>query len=58
MNSKVYLSDISSDALAVAKINREKLNLDVEILEGASLAPLINNNIKVDYLVANPPLCK
>jgi len=55
VNSKVYLSDISSDALAVAKINREKLNLDVEILGGASLAPLIKNNIKVDYLVANPP---
>ena len=53
--AKVYLSDISSSALEVAKINREKLGLDVELLLGNSLEPLIEKGIRVDYLVANPP---
>ena len=53
--AKVYLSDISSSALEVANINREKLGLDVELLLGNSLEPLIEKGIRVDYLVANPP---
>lgn len=53
--SKIYGTDISFDALEVAKKNKASLGLDVTFLEGDSLVPLIENNIKVDYLVANPP---
>lgn len=54
-NATIYLSDISSDALSVADINRKNLKLEAHLLHGSSLEPLINNGIKVDYLVANPP---
>ena len=54
-STNVVLSDLSNLALEVAAINSEKLDLNVEILQGSSLKPLIEKGIKVDYLVANPP---
>jgi len=54
-SSRVVLSDISNSALEVASINSEKLNLNVDILHGSSLKPLVEKGIKIDYLVANPP---
>ena len=51
-NSNVTMSDISNKALAVAKRNKEKLNLDVTIIE----SDLFNNiNDKFDCIVSNPP---
>ena len=50
--SKVTLSDISKDALLVAKENSNKLNLDVEIIE-SDLFQNINN--KFDVIISNPP---
>ena len=52
---KVYLTDVSKDALKVAKHNKEKLDADVEILHGDLFEPIVNRNIKVDVLVSNPP---
>ncbi|CAM3403701.1 peptide chain release factor N(5)-glutamine methyltransferase [Nosocomiicoccus ampullae] len=52
---KVYLTDVSKDALKVAKSNKEKLDANVEILHGDLFEPIVNRNIKVDVLVSNPP---
>lgn len=52
-SSKIYMSDISSDAIKVANLNQRNLNLDVTILESD-----LFNNIKekdFDIIVSNPP---
>lgn len=51
----VFASDISIDALNVAKENADNLNANVHFLCGSMLEPYIENNIKVDILVSNPP---
>ena len=51
----VYLSDISNEALNVAKKNSELLGLDANLLLGDTLNPFIENNIKCDVIVCNPP---
>ncbi len=55
LNTKVYASDISKDALEVAKENIKNNSADVVLLEGNMLEPYIKNNIKVDIIVSNPP---
>ena len=54
-NMKVYASDISEEAISVAKENAKALEADVTFLVGDMLQPFIDNNIKVDILVSNPP---
>lgn len=49
----VYLSDISPEALAVARENAAANDVEVVCLQGDLFAPL--DGIKVDYLVCNPP---
>ena len=51
----VYLSDISNEALNIAKKNSESLDLDANLLFGDMLNPFIENNIKCDVIVCNPP---
>ncbi|ALA98507.1 S-adenosyl-methionine-dependent methyltransferase [Spiroplasma kunkelii CR2-3x] len=52
----IYASDISTEALKVAKRNIKQLNCkNVKLLEGNMLEPFIKNKIKVDLLVCNPP---
>ncbi len=51
----VYLSDISSNALEVTKKNAALLGLDAILLLGDMLNPFIENNIKCDVIVCNPP---
>ncbi len=51
-NLDVYATDISSNALAVARKNAEKLGANVKFYEGDMLEPL---NDKFDILVSNPP---
>ncbi|WP_338955435.1 peptide chain release factor N(5)-glutamine methyltransferase [Spiroplasma endosymbiont of Polydrusus cervinus] len=52
----IYASDISSEALKVAKRNIKQLNYkNVTLLEGDMLEPFIKNNVKADILVCNPP---
>ena len=54
--NKFYLSDISKEAIRVAKINTERLGINNAILlEGDMLKPFIEQAIKLDVLVCNPP---
>ncbi len=54
-NAIVYGVDIDEKCLAVARENSANLGQKVEFLQGNMLEPLIQNNIKVDVLVSNPP---
>ena len=54
----VIASDISKDALAIAKENAKLNDADVEFVEGSMLDPLIEKGIKLDILVSNPPYIK
>ncbi len=52
-NMNVIASDISPKALAVAKMNNEKMGANVTFLEGDMLKPLKGR--KFDIFVSNPP---
>lgn len=52
-NMHVVASDISKEALEVAKKNNEKLGANVKFLQGDMLAPLKGK--KFDIFVSNPP---
>lgn len=54
-NLTVYASDISADALEVAKRNAKNNDADVTFMQGDMLEPFIQAGIKVDVLVSNPP---
>ncbi len=51
--SKVYASDISKEALTVAKKNTK--GLDITLLEGNTVDPFIEKGIRLDVLICNPP---
>lgn len=53
--AKVYATDISPDALRVARMNAEKYGVTLTFLEGDLLAPLIERAIRVDVIMANLP---
>ena len=48
-------SDISEEALGVARKNSQNLEANVEFFQGDLLEPLIERGIKLDFLVSNPP---
>lgn len=52
---KVYATDISSKALAVAKINAESVPSTITFFDGDLLMPLIVDSIRVDLVMANLP---
>lgn len=52
---KVYATDISSMALAVAKTNAETITSTITFFEGDLLMPLIESSIRVDIVMANLP---
>ena len=54
----VYASDISEDALKVAKQNSLNNDCNIHFFKGSMLEPYIGNRIKVDILVSNPPYIK
>lgn len=54
-NSNIYATDISKEALSVAKKNASRFDRKINFLEGDSLNPLILNRIKVNVIVSNPP---
>lgn len=58
LNCHVYASDISNNALGVAKENAEKTNSNITLYQGNMLEPYIKNDIKVDIIVSNPPYIK
>jgi release factor glutamine methyltransferase len=49
----VFLSDISSQALAVAKKNAEENGVEIQLLQGDLLEPF--KGMKADFLICNPP---
>ncbi len=48
-------TDISFEALDVAKENAKINDCEIELLQGDMLQPLIDKGIKLDILVSNPP---
>jgi len=58
LKCRVYASDISDKALEVAKENSINNNANVTFFKGDMLKPYIENNIKVDIIVSNPPYIK
>ena len=54
-NLNVYASDISKEALEVAKENNKHLKAGVSFLEGDMLEPFIEKGLQCDILVCNPP---
>ena len=54
-NSRVIVSDISKEALKIAKKNSENLGLEIEVLESDKLDVFLKNHIKCDIFLSNPP---
>ena len=52
---KMVATDISQDALDIARNNAQTLEANIEFLQGDMLKPCIDKGIKVDILVSNPP---
>ncbi len=52
---RMMASDISADAVAVAKHNAENLHAAVDFFVGDMAEPLIEQKKKVDFLICNPP---
>lgn len=57
-NLNIFASDISKEALDVAKINAKNNDCDINFLLGSMLEPYIDSNIKLDILISNPPYIK
>ncbi len=55
LDCHVYASDISHKALEVAKKNSISNKASVTFLEGDMLKPYINQKVKADIIVSNPP---
>lgn len=55
---KLFASDISSDAIDVAKLNAKNNNVDITFIKSDMLNQIINQNIKFDIIVSNPPYVK
>lgn len=58
LDTHIFASDISLSALEVAKNNISKTGANVTLFNGDMLKPYIENNIKVDIIVSNPPYIK
>lgn len=52
---EMIATDISEDALQVAKKNAQAYAPNLTFMVGDMLAPLIEQNIEVDVLISNPP---
>lgn len=52
---RMCATDISEEALVVARQNAENNGADIEMFAGDMLKPLIERNIKLDVLISNPP---
>lgn len=52
---KMIATDISESAIEVAQANAKQLGAKVSFAVGDMLQPLIDKQIKVDFLICNPP---
>ena len=57
-NLEVFASDILDTALKVAKKNAENNDCNITFLSGSMLDPYIENDLKFDILISNPPYIK
>lgn len=55
VNSDVIAIDISPSALEIAKENSKKYGAKIKFYQGDMLRPLVNDNVKVDIIISNPP---
>lgn len=51
----IYATDISEEALTVARENAQKHEVDVVFYQGDFLNPILDQNISPDIIVSNPP---
>lgn len=54
-NAVMHAIDFSREALAIAEKNASKNGVDIQFYEGSLAQPLIDNDVKVDLLMANLP---
>ncbi|EKC6390026.1 peptide chain release factor N(5)-glutamine methyltransferase [Staphylococcus pseudintermedius] len=52
---RVIATDISFQALAAARENAQRLQRDITFLQGNALQPLIDQDVRLDGLISNPP---
>lgn len=52
---KIWASDISQEALEVAKANALNNEADITLMQGSMLEPFVEAGIKLDVIVSNPP---
>lgn len=52
---KVYATDLYDGPLEVAKQNAHVHHAEITFLKGNALEPLVDNNIRLDGLISNPP---
>ncbi|EGQ1299473.1 peptide chain release factor N(5)-glutamine methyltransferase [Staphylococcus pseudintermedius] len=52
---RVIATDISFQALAVARENAQRLQRAITFLQGNALQPLIDQDVRLDGLISNPP---
>ena len=57
-NWLITASDISEDALEVARKNIADSGMNISTLQGRSLEPFIKANMNLDIIVSNPPYIK
>lgn len=57
-NCDVTLCELSIDAVNIAKKNAKSLDADVNVLQGDFIKPLLENKLKFDVLLCNPPYIK
>lgn len=55
---RVWASDISEEALEIASKNAKDLSVEVTFVLGDMAQPLIENNVKLDLCISNPPYIK
>lgn len=53
--NSLLLSDISKDAIEVAKINAKRLDVDAKFICADALSGATKNNYHADVLISNPP---
>jgi len=58
LDTPVVATDISADALTVAKQNAKDLEADMTFYQGDMLKPLIERGLKFDIIICNPPYIK
>lgn len=54
-SNKVILTDLSEEALTVAKENGARLGVTADYMSGSLFEPLMASDVRVDVVVSNPP---